>query len=159
MERFAQVATALSERFGLTPVILGAKGDIKEFDRFRHLFPATTCDLVGTCGIRVTQAVLRRAAFFLGNDSGVMHLAAAAGLPLVAIFGPTSPTRFGPWGATAQVVYHTYPCSPCRQKYFTECEPAADNRPACIDAITVDEVLNLCISLLDKQTPPGKENR
>lgn len=156
IEHFAQVATELQARFGLTPVILGAKGDAGGFGKARHLFPAGTCDLVGKCGIRVTQAVLHRSALFLGNDSGVMHLAAAAGVPLVAIFGPTSPARFGPWGSRTHVVYSAFPCSPCRQKYFTECEPAGYKRPACIDAIAVNEVLDLCGRLLEEEPPVRK---
>lgn len=149
IERFAEAAAQLQKQSGLLPVILGAKGDLPGFEKSRHLFPKGSCDLVGKCGIRITQAILQRSTFFLGNDSGVMHLAAAAGLPLVAIFGPTSPTRFGPWGEKASVVYSTFSCSPCRQKYFTECEPAAHGRPACIDTISVGTVLDLCIRLLD----------
>jgi heptosyltransferase-2 len=149
IERFAEVAARLQLQFGLKPVILGAKGDLLGFEAFRHLFPDESCDLVGRCSIRITQAILQRSTFFLGNDSGVMHLAAAAGLPLVAVFGPTSPSRFGPWGEKTHVVYSMFPCSPCRQKYFTECEPAAEGRPACIDSISLADVLNPCIRLLD----------
>jgi heptosyltransferase II len=148
IDRFAQVASALQAQFGLTPVILGAKGDLDGFERSRHLFPKGSCVLVGSCGIRVTQAILRRSTFFLGNDSGIMHLAAAAGLPLLALYGPTSPTRFGPWGANVHVIYGNVPCSPCRQKYFSECRPAAEGRPACIDSITVAEVVAACEHLL-----------
>jgi heptosyltransferase-2 len=150
MERFSEVAALLADRYNLLPVILGAKSDRADFERFRHLFPEGSCDLVGRCGIRTTIAVLKRATFFLGNDSGVMHLAASAGLPLVAIFGPTSPARFGPWGKEADVIYSSFPCSPCRQKYFTECDPAEGGRPACIASITVDRVFGACCALLDK---------
>ena len=81
---------------------------------------------------------------FIGNDSGIMHLAAAAGLPLVALFGPQSPVRFGPWGRRTRVIYKQFPCSPCRQKFFEECEPSPREKPACIEAITVDEVFCAC---------------
>ena len=154
IERFAKVAAKLQDQFGLKPVILGAKGDLAGFEKSRNLFPEGSCDLVGKCNIRVTQAVLRQSAFFLGNDSGIMHLAAAAGLPLVAIFGPTSPTRFGPWGERTQIVYSKFHCSPCRQKYFTECEATASGRPACIDSISFDDVLNPCTLLLAKAKVP-----
>ncbi|MDD2944137.1 MAG: glycosyltransferase family 9 protein, partial [bacterium] len=157
IERFAETATKLQEQFGLKPVILGAKGDLPGFEKFRHLFPEGSCDLVGKCGIRITQAVLHKSTFFLGNDSGVMHLAAAAGLPLVAIFGPTSPARFGPWGGETHVLYSAFPCSPCRQKYFTECEPAAEGRPACIDTISVNKVHDLCIRVLNTSQPAGNK--
>lgn len=148
IDRFAKVAATLQEQFGLLPVILGAKGDLPGFESSRHLFPESSCDLVGECNLRVTQAILRRSTFFLGNDSGVMHLAAAAGLPLVALFGPTSPARFGPWGEKTKAVYTSFPCSPCRQKYFTECTPAGDGRPACVDSITVEQVVKECVKIL-----------
>jgi len=145
MERFAQAAAAVSERFGLAQVILGAPQDKDHFAGNRHLFPATAIDMVGGCDLRTTMALLNRhTSLFLGNDSGVMHLAAAAGVPLVALFGPTSPTRFGPWGKKTEVVYSSFPCSPCRQKYFTECEPALSGKPKCIDSISVESVVEAC---------------
>lgn len=151
MERFAEIAAKLVDRYGLLPVILGAGGDRPALENARHLFPEGSCDLVGRCGIRTTMAVLKRSAFFLGNDSGVMHLAASAGLPLVAIFGPTSPARFGPWGENSRVIYSKFPCSPCRQKYFTECDPAEGGRPACIASITVEQVFGACCALMENE--------
>ena len=151
IERFAETASELQERFGLQAVILGAKGDIPGFEPFRQLFPKGSCDLVGKCSIRTTQAVLRRSTFFLGNDSGVMHLAAAAGLPLLALYGPTSPARFGPWGEKTAVIYSGFDCSPCRQKYFTECEAAAGGKPACIDSIKVETVVAECARILTSE--------
>ena len=151
IERFAETATKLQKQFGLKPVILGAKGDLPGFVKFRHLFPDDSCDLVGKCGIRITQAVLHKSTFFLGNDSGVMHLAAAAGLPLLALYGPTSPARFGPWGGKTAVIYSDFHCSPCRQKYFTECKAAAGGKPACIDSITVETVVAECSRILTSE--------
>ena len=148
LSRFADVAGYLADRYRLTPVILGASGDREEFGKWRHLFPEGTLDLVGKCSLRISLAVLRRSMLFLGNDSGVMHLAAAAGVPLLALFGPTSPVRFGPWGKRARVLYTSFPCSPCRQKYFTECQPAGEGRPGCIMTITVDQVCQACEELM-----------
>jgi heptosyltransferase II len=148
MARFAAVARVLQERHGLTPVLLGAPGDRHELEKGEHQFPEGTVDLVGKCNLRISLAVLRKSALFLGNDSGVMHLAASAGLPLLALFGPTSPTRFGPWGRDTKVVYTAFPCSPCRQKYFTECQPAGEGRPECVMSSTVDQVCQACEELL-----------
>jgi heptosyltransferase-2 len=73
-----------------------------------------------------------------------MHLAAAAGTPLVALFGPQSPIKFGPWSKKARVLYAAMPCSPCRQKFFTECRPSFRNRPECMERLTVPEVFVAC---------------
>ena len=80
-----------------------------------------------------------------------MHLAAAAGIPLVALFGPQSPVKFGPWSDRASVVYKQFPCSPCRQKFFTECEPSLRQRPACIEEISVEEVFHEGMRLLSAE--------
>jgi ADP-heptose:LPS heptosyltransferase len=61
-------------------------------------------DLVGTLALPEVAAVLRRAALFLGNDSGLMHLAAAAGAPVVGLFGQSDAREYGPAGPRAVAV-------------------------------------------------------
>ncbi|HEX9022539.1 MAG TPA: lipopolysaccharide heptosyltransferase II [Geobacteraceae bacterium] len=149
LDDFALLAGRLREA-GLTTLVLGAPGDRESFAAQRHLFGDQTIDLVGRCSLRVTMALLKRCSLFIGNDSGLMHLAAAAGIPLVALFGPQSPVKFGPWSQRATVIYKKFACSPCRQKFFTECEPSVRQRPACVEAISVDEVFAAGKALLGK---------
>jgi heptosyltransferase-2 len=148
LESFAEVAAGFRNE-GCTTIVLGAPGDRKHLDTVRELFGEETIDLVGKCPLRVTMALLKRCSLFVGNDSGVMHLAAASGVPLLALFGPQSPVKFGPWSERAVVLYKKFPCSPCRQKFFTECEPSPRMRPACVEAITVDEVFREGMRLLE----------
>ena len=112
------------------------------------MFGEHIVDLVGKCNLRETIALLKRSALFVGNDSGIMHLAAAAGTPLVALFGPQSPVKFGPWSVRAKVIYRNMACSPCRQKFFTECAPSPRMRPACMEAISVDEVFQESLNIV-----------
>ncbi|MDA8423629.1 MAG: lipopolysaccharide heptosyltransferase II [Nitrospiraceae bacterium] len=149
-ENFAELAGRISRETGLRPVILGGPGDIQEFDKVRHLFGNGIIDLVGKCNLRETIALLRQCALFVGNDSGIMHLAAAAGTPLVALFGPQSPVKFGPWSDCAKVIYQGLPCSPCRQKFFSECEPSPRGRPACMEAISVEEVFQESVKISEQ---------
>ena len=151
LENFAALAALLSKQ-GLIPLIVGAPGDRETFEGVRGLFSAETVDLVGKCSLRVTMALLKRCALFVGNDSGIMHLAAAAGAPVVALFGPQSPVKFGPWTGRAAVIYKKMKCSPCRQKFFKECEPSERMKPACVEAITVDEVYRHCRELLSPES-------
>ncbi len=65
--------------------------------------PERTVDLVGDSGLAVTGACLARCALFVGNDSGLMHLAAAAGTRTVGLFGPSPPARYAPWGDRCRV--------------------------------------------------------
>jgi ADP-heptose:LPS heptosyltransferase len=59
---------------------------------------------------------LRRCALMIGNDTGPMHLAAALGVPTVAVLGPTAGERIGPWGGGNAVVTAELPCGPCRRR-------------------------------------------
>ena len=93
-------------------------------------------------------AQMRRCALFLGNDSGPLHLAQQCGAPVVGIYGPGTPIATGPRNISPyKIVYHAFPCSPCRQKFFRECNPAPSQKPYCIETISVDEVFKACLSL------------
>jgi heptosyltransferase-2 len=140
LEYFASLAQRLNREAGCRSIIVGSVGDSDTFGRVRHLFGESTVDLVGKCTLRETIVLLKKCVLFVGNDSGIMHLAAAARTPLVALFGPQSPVKFGPWSQYAKVIYKGLACSPCKQKFFTECEPSARMRPACMEQITVEEV-------------------
>ena len=150
MERFAEAATRLAGRHGFTPVVLGGPRDRETFEKARALFPKNTCDLVGKHTLRMTLAVLARCSLFFGNDSGIMHLAAAVGAPVVAIFGPTSPVRFGPWGPHTQVLSVPRPCAHCRERNVTECERAENGRAYCVLEISVDQAVETCERMLTK---------
>jgi len=64
-------------------------------------------DLVGAPDLLDLHAIVARCALFIGNDSGLMHLAAAAGTPTLGLFGPSPDWRYGPWGPNAAVVRTT----------------------------------------------------
>ena len=147
LDNFAALATRLAA-MGYRPLLLGAPNDRPLLDAASESFGTTSVDLVGKSSLRTTMALLKRCALFVGNDSGVMHLAAAAGIPLVAIFGPQSPVKFGPWSKQATVIYSQFPCSPCRQKFFTECQPSPHGKPECIESITLASVVAACEQLL-----------
>ena len=85
---------------------------------------------------------LRKSEMFIGNDSGMMHLASMVGIPVLAIFGPGSPESTGSYMApeNLEVVTRNFPCSPCRQKFFKECKPSPLNKPYCLEDITVKDV-------------------
>ena len=132
---------------GLKSVILGGRGDLVSWESWRHGCHDSTVSLIGATSLRETMAILTRGTIYIGNDSGIMHVAAAVGLPLVALFGPQSPHRFGPWGRNARVIYKAFPCSPCRQKFFRECDPSPRGKPACMESISGDEVIEEVIRI------------
>ena len=108
-ERFAELALRLTSPDGVFPsagiAILGGPGD-QERSMATPVLTALpqALDLVGKLDLPEVAAVLARAAMFIGNDSGLMHLAAAAGAPTLGLFGPTPSDEYGPAGPKAQAV-------------------------------------------------------
>ncbi|MCX7368921.1 MAG: glycosyltransferase family 9 protein [Alphaproteobacteria bacterium] len=108
-ERFAELALSLTAPDGALPgagiAILGGPGD-QERSMATPVLTALpqALDLVGKLNLPEVAAVQARAAIFIGNDSGLMHLAAAAGAPTLALFGPTPSDEYGPAGPKAQAV-------------------------------------------------------
>ena len=66
-------------------------------------------DLVGTVDLLTAVAVLRRCALFIGNDTGLMHIAAASGIPTLGLFGPSPSHQYAPWGQHTALVRSTDP--------------------------------------------------
>jgi len=91
-------------------------------------------DLTGKTDLRQALAVLSRLNLLVTNDSGLMHAAAALGVPLVAVFGSTDPAATGPFTPQATVLHRPLPCSPCRRRTCNLGYP-------CLTAIGVEEVL------------------
>ena len=138
---FAAVANAVQSKYGARIVVFGGPADRELAAQMQRSISPAPVLAVGETTVRQSMALVARCALLLCNDSGVMHLGAALNIPLIALFGPQSPKKFGPWGKNCRVIYHKFPCSPCRQKFFTECQPSIRGKPACLEAITVSEVL------------------
>jgi ADP-heptose:LPS heptosyltransferase len=108
-DRFAELALSLTTPDGALPgarvAILGGPGD-QERSMATPVLTALprALDLVGKLDLPEVAAVLARAAIFIGNDSGLMHLAAAADAPTLGLFGPTPSDEYGPAGPKARAV-------------------------------------------------------
>ena len=107
---FVAVARALvQERI---PVILvGSRGDQAEANRVAEASGAVS--LAGRTSLSLLPALLQASACLVTNDSGPMHVAAAMSTPVVALFGPTSAVRTGPYGVGHRPVSLSLPCQPC----------------------------------------------
>ena len=81
-------------------------------------------------------AIIAKCRLFIGNDSGVTHLAAAAGTPTIALFGPTDPEMWGPRGEKVTILYKKLPCSPCQHDMRKTCLPLS-----CLDQIGIESVV------------------
>jgi heptosyltransferase II len=132
--RVAEVIVRLTRERGAVCVLVGASGDRDAGRDIESALPpgARAIDLIGRTDLRVLIGVLSRCAAFVSNDSGAMHLAAAAGVPVTAIFGPTDERVTAPIGDHDVLVHQVF-CRPCMLR---DCP--IDHR--CMKGITVDAV-------------------
>ena len=138
-ERFAQVARQLSDKWGAKIVIFGGPGETKiAADIEQNLEGAV--NIAGTTSVRDMMALIKRCNFFITNDSGPMHVAAAFAVPLVAIFGSTDHTGTSPYSSNSVVVRNNVECAPCKLR---ECP--TDHR--CMTSVTADEVVAAALEL------------
>ena len=140
--RFAELATALSLEYGATIVLTGTSHDAGTVREVQAAVPAPVCvlNLSGQADLLDLAAVIERLAVFISADTGPMHLAAAVGTPLVALFGPSDPARYAPRTSGSRIVRIDLPCSPCNRIRLPP-ERCRGHVPDCLDGITVDDVL------------------
>jgi ADP-heptose:LPS heptosyltransferase len=150
--RFAEVAAALGREYGATIVLTGAAADAAIVREVEAGIPAgvRVLNLCGQGDVLDLAAVLEQLAVFVTGDTGPMHLAAAVGTPLVALFGPSVPARYAPRSAGSRVVRVDLPCSPCNRIRLPP-ERCRGHVPDCLDGITVDAVLASARELLDSE--------
>ncbi len=144
-ERFAQLADRLSDQFRCR-ILLG--GDQREREVAEQVARKTRCAPVVVAGkfsLLQFASLVKRCALFVGNDGGAMHIAATVGTPVVALFGPTYPQRWGPRGELTQVIYKGLDCRAC---YHPTCLRGDDS---CMQQITVDEVFSAASRMLEQK--------
>lgn len=151
-ERFAELADRLSERYGAKILILGGKDEVNIAKKISALMQtAKPLVMAGKTTIGQAAALIEQCALFVSNDSGLMHVAAAIKTPVVAIFGPTDPAKNAPYGKDHIVVRKGIACSPCLTYDKDGCKC-----PACMEAVTVDDVLDAIKKQINLSTKINK---
>ena len=146
-DRYISLGRWLQEDYAASVVILAAPMERPLALRIEQgLVKNRTLNLAGRTTIMQMAAVLRRCHLFIGNDSGPVHVAAAAGVPVVGFFGPGEYERFKPWGVRHEAIRIGLPCSPCSQ----DC---AFDDPRCIRGISLDRAKEVIVGILK---PPGR---
>ena len=132
--RVAEVAARVSAELGAVSVLVGAEADRDAGREIESSLPAgvRVVNLIGRTDLRTLAGVLARCRGFVSNDSGAMHLAAAIGVPVAAIFGPTDDRVTAPLGGHDVLIHQVF-CRPCMLR---DCP--IDHR--CMKGITVDAV-------------------
>lgn len=146
VERFGRLAAALLG-WGCQIVLIEGFLDALRIAELQHLLPAPLPVIRGLSP-RQLAAVLAAGRCYVGNDSGVTHLAAASGVPTLAIFGPTDPTCWGPRGARVRIL------RACDRRTTVHDQVRVCDDPACLAGISVEAVLAALRDL--PQAPPAR---
>jgi ADP-heptose:LPS heptosyltransferase len=143
-ERFATVVKNLVATHDIWPVIFGGPEDRAVGERLLSA-AGRGYNAAGALTLRGSVAALRRCALYLGNDTGTMHLAAAAGTPCVVLFSAREwPGMWLPYGVRHQILRTQIECEGCA---LVECTA---HQNACLNAITAEAALNACGAQLDE---------
>lgn len=126
-ERYAQVGRCLAEQTGAQILVIGTSAERTLTRQVCDGIGVASRDLAGATDVKTLAAILNRCDLFIGNDGGAMHLAVAAGVPVVAVFGPSNHVSWGPYqgvpwspgvSARATIVRIDLPCAPCLYRGF-----------------------------------------
>jgi ADP-heptose:LPS heptosyltransferase len=147
LERFEEVLQQLIDSRDITPVFFGGPEDTEAAEQLIHKL-GRGLNACGQLSLRGSARALQDCRFYLGNDTGTMHLAVAAGIKCVAIFSARDvPGKWYPYGEGHKV--HRVPVD-CEGCMLYECH---EQGRKCLLAIQPEEVYNSCVELLDAKTP------
>ncbi|NNF84038.1 MAG: lipopolysaccharide heptosyltransferase II, partial [Deltaproteobacteria bacterium] len=133
-DRFAEVADTLSEEWDMSVVLMGSVPEMPLSAEIEAAMERKPVNLAGRTTVRELMALLASCSFLVTNDSGPMHIGAAFGVPIAAIFGPTDWKKTSPWTERARVIQADVDCSPCKLR---EC----DRGHECMLEVTAEMVV------------------
>jgi lipopolysaccharide heptosyltransferase I len=131
-DRFGKLAAKLP----LPVVVVSHKADTHVVDELVSHSDGKAISLAGRTNIMELAAVIKKAKFFISNDTGPMHIAAALNIPVFAIFGPSNSQKTGPYGDIHTIISVNAPCAPCYAK--KKC-----SHWKCMETLTIDKVLEV----------------
>jgi lipopolysaccharide heptosyltransferase II len=130
-EKFGELAA----RLPLPSVVIASAGEAGIADTMVAHARGNAISIAGKTRLKELIPVIRRAEFFVCNDTGPMHLAAALNIPVFAVFGPANPVRTGPYGDIHTVIQLDLPCAPCYARH-----PCTRYDFRCMKDLSVDQV-------------------
>jgi ADP-heptose:LPS heptosyltransferase len=143
-DRFYLTAKLLSKH-GYGIAVVGGKDDAGAGKEIIRGLPSSV-NLSGKLSLPETAAVLQQSQLLITDDSGIMHIGSGLGIKIVALFGPGREKKWAPRGRNCIVINKHLPCSPCTTFGYT---PKCKKKALCMRAITVEEVYEAALSLLN----------
>ena len=136
--RYGELAARIYEQYSIPSILVGGASDIERGNHAVASADGHAHNLCGKTTLRQLAAIIDRAALVVTADSTPMHIAAAHDVPIVALFGPTSPVRTGPYGHQDDVLRLDLDCSPCYLRKLRQCP----HQHRCMVDLTVERVMN-----------------
>jgi heptosyltransferase-1 len=133
-DKFATLCDRLMEELGREVIMIGGRKDLNYIDGIISTMKNEVINIAGQTNLRELAYLMTISPLVICLDSGPMHIAAAVGAKTIALFGPTSPKRTGPYGENHVVISQRAECSPCFQK---SCDDTI-----CMNEIGVEEILS-----------------
>ena len=140
-ERFGELGKRLVQKRNASILLFGTEGERDTARKILDHIKEGVVDLTGKTSLLQLAAILERCQILVTNDTGTLHVAAAVGTPVVAIFGPTDPETTGPWGEGHAIVKKEVPCSPCLKR-------VCPTDHACMKNIGVEDVEEAIVNRL-----------
>jgi len=131
--KFSELADRMIEQFSAQIIFTGSSSDRKIVMDIISGMKHNAYDFSGQTTLKALAALYEKVDFLVSTDTGPMHLSAAVGTPVVALFGPTAPWRTGPFGSIHKVIRADLKCSPCFKR-------TCDTKE-CMKKISVDQVI------------------
>lgn len=153
-ERFADVIDYSAARHGLAAVLVGGPEEKGIAAAVLATARTKVVNLVGAASLEQLLAIVAQARMFLGNESGPMHMAAAAGTPVVGLFGLTDPIHWGPVGVENIALRPSMPCDCIAPEVCKRIDP---RKAYCVRRLTVEEVSAAVDRLLAKTADRAPE--
>ena len=125
---FGRIASLLP----LNSIVIGSRSDMEIAEKVVQSSGGKAISMAGSTSLKELIELMRHAKIVISNDSGPMHIAAGFHVPVVAIFGPTSPVRTGPYGKGHIIIQSDIECAPCFRKQCSDLK--------CMRGITVEQV-------------------
>lgn len=143
LENFAEVIAQVQKRFDARILLTGSTTEIPLGEALAQATQVETINLIGKTTLMQLGALIESCDLYLTCDSGPMHIAAAVGTPTIALFGPTSPTRHGPYGENHKTIEKPVECRPC---YKRKCL-RKDQPHLCMTEIDPNEVVTRILKM------------
>lgn len=149
-KQYAALCDMLRAKMDVNVILVGSGAEADVSERVSRLCSSPPIDLTGKTDIAEAAAMLSQVDLLISNDTGLAHLAPAAGTRTIVIFGPTNPNTTRPFSPNAEVVQKEVECSPCMLR---DCP--IDHR--CMTRVTINEVFETAERLLNEDAQDNEE--